>query len=148
MWATAADVLAVTGQVRDDETIAIASSMISTYAEVWDDQPETSINEKDRRHLIRATSWQAAWLTPTRVATLVTEREATTSVSADAVRIDRDAPADVMLAPMAQRELKSLSWVGTRSTETAPRAPVYSAWDTRNFLNEASDPPWLGSGYP
>jgi hypothetical protein len=148
-WASAADVLAVTGVTRDDAAVALASSMIETYSGAYVDMPDESISAKDRMHLMRATSWQAAWLTPARYASLVTERETTTSVSADAVRIDRDAPADIVLAPLASRELKNLSWVGTRTTRATPTVPLLDdGWATRNFLNEAADPPWLGSGYP
>jgi hypothetical protein len=144
-WASAADVLAVTGQTRDEATVALASSIIETYCGASTDSPDVAISAKDRTHLMRATSWQAAWLTPARVASVVTERETTTSVSADAVRIDRDAPADIMLAPLAARELKNLSWVGTRTIKVTPTAPLMDAdWATRNFLNEQSDPAWMG----
>jgi hypothetical protein len=143
-WATIADVLAVSGQDRDQAAVDLASSIITTYAGVSEDLPEDAISIKDREHLRRATSWEAAWLTPTRMATLVTERENAKSVSADTVRIERETPADAMLAPFAQRELKSLSWVGTRSTRTLPRDPRAVAYDPMNFLNEASDPVWFG----
>lgn len=143
-WATVGEVLAVTGITRSAEVVALASSMIETYSGAMVDMPDVAISVKDRRHLMRATSWQAAWLTPARIANLITERESAKSVSADTVRIEREAPVEVMLAPMAIRELKSLSWVGTRSIRPMPRSLRARAWDRMNFLNEQSDPPYLG----
>jgi hypothetical protein len=143
-WATVADVLAVTGQTRDAAVVTLASSIIETYSGAVPDTPEAAISDKDRRHLMRATSWQAAWLTPARIASLVTERENAKSVSADSVRIERESASDGMLAPLAKRELVALSWVGTRSIMPLPRSRRSLAWDRLNFLNEQSDPPWMG----
>jgi hypothetical protein len=143
-WASAAEVLAITGQTRDADTVVLASSMIETYSGAQVDMPDAAITDKDRRHLARATAWQAAWLTPARIANIVTEREGAKSVSADNVRIERNTMAETMLAPMAIRELKSLSWVGTRSVRPMPRSRRSLAWDSINFINERSDPLWMG----
>jgi hypothetical protein len=145
-WASVAEVLAVTGIERSADVVALASSIIETYSGVTVDMPEASISVKDRRHLMRATAWEAAWLTPARVASLITEREGAKSVSADSVRVERASQVDIMLAPLAKRELVALSWVGTRSTMPLPRSARARAWDRLNFLNERSDPGWLGSG--
>lgn len=138
-WASAAEVLAVTGKTADETQIAIASSMIETYTGAYVDMPELGISVLDRRKLMRATAWQAVWLTPTRIATLLEEREGARSVSADTVRVERNKDADIVLAPMAQRELKNLSWIGTRSIQAVPRTSRDLAWAQRNFLNERSD---------
>ncbi|HET9234925.1 MAG TPA: hypothetical protein VFP10_12360 [Candidatus Eisenbacteria bacterium] len=143
-WATVAEVLAVTGLERDPVVVTLASSIIETYSGAVPDMPEASISAKDRRHLMRATAWQAAWLTPARVATLTTERENAKSVSADSVRIERESASDGMLAPLAKRELVALSWVGTRSIMPLPRSHRARMWDYMNFLNEKSDPWWMG----
>jgi hypothetical protein len=119
--------------------VTLASSIIETYAGVTVDMPDLAISTKDRRHLMRATAWQAAWLTPARLASLVTERETARAVSADSVRVERESAADGMLAPLAARELKALSWVGTRTIRPLPRSSRAGAWDRINFLNERSD---------
>lgn len=141
-WATVAQVLSVTGQTVTDADVVLASSIIETYSGAQVDMPEVTISDKDRRHLMRATSWQAVWLAGK--PGLITEREGARSVSADAVRIERNTMAENMLAPLAIRELKSLSWVGTRTIRAVPRSARSLGWDARNFLNEASDPPWMG----
>jgi hypothetical protein len=143
-WASVAQVLAVTGIERTAAAVALASSIIETYSGAQVDMPEVAISVKDRHHLMRATAWQAAWLTSARVASLTTEREGAQSISADNVRIERNTMAETVLAPLAIRELKSLSWVGTRTIRALPRTTRASAWDSINFLSEASDPPWMG----
>lgn len=138
-WATPADVLAVTGITRTEAAVAVASSMVSTYTGAYADMPEDSIGARDRLILTRATSWQAAWLTPSKLASLLTEREGSESVSADGVRVQRRTAAEDVLAPMCIREIKNLSWVGTMSHIVPPVSARRRAWDEINFLNERSD---------
>jgi hypothetical protein len=144
-WATVADVLAITGITRDQAAIDVASSMVSTYTGAYPDMPEDSISPRDRTILTRATSWQAAWLTPTKMASVLTEREGSSSVSADGVRVERRMAAEDVLAPLCIREIKNLSWMGTRTILVPQVNQRQRTWEEINFLNEASDPPWFGS---
>jgi hypothetical protein len=139
VWATPAEVLAVTGITRDAATVAVASSMVATYTGAYPDTPVDAVNARDTIALARATAWQAAWLTPARLASILTEREGSESVSADGVRVQRRTAAEDMLAPMAIREIKNLSWVST-STQIVPPVSIRERmWDQINFLNERSD---------
>lgn len=145
VWATAVEVLAITGITRADAVVAVASSMVSTYSGAHPDLPEDAIGARDVMVLARATAWQAAWLTPPRLASILTEREGSSSVSADGVRVERRTAAEDMLAPMCIRELKNLSWVGTSTSLVPPVSARARMWDEINFLNERSDPMWLGA---
>lgn len=138
-WATPAQVLAVTGLERDSVACALASSMVSTYAGAYPDMPADSIGQRDRLILTRATSWQAAWLTPSRLASLITEREGAMDISADGVRVARRMAAEVVLAPLCIREMINLSWIGTSTVIVPPVSALRRSWDTINFLNERSD---------
>lgn len=134
-WATAAEVLAMTGETVAEEKVALASAMVDTYTGADEDLPEDAISPKDRRHLKKATIWQAIWI-PNKPG-LLTHRENSPSTTADSVVVTRAAPVDGMLAPMAIREIKSLSWVGTR-TILVPPAPR-GLPPGINFLSERAD---------
>jgi hypothetical protein len=138
-WATVEQVTAQTGVTVTPETLALASSIIDTFSGADEELPEDAISLVDRKHLRRATAWQAAWI-PTKPG-LVTDRENAETTSSDSQTISRADNADGLLAPLAKRALMSLSWVGTR---TAIVRPVSDATNRRNFLNERSDPAWLG----
>jgi hypothetical protein len=133
-WATVAEVAAITGKNVSEETVALASSIISTFSGADVEMPTESITNVDRRHLRRATAWQAAWL-PTKPG-LITERETAQSVTSDTQAIVRESKDDALLAPLAARELKNLSWIGTRSAIVRGPRPIPA---NMNFLNEESD---------
>lgn len=132
-WATTAEVANITGKAVSAEAVALASSIISTFSGADVEAPTDSITPVDRRHLKRATAWQAAWSKPG----LIEQRENADSITSDTQAITRGDRADVMLAPLARRELLSLSWVGTRSAIV--RGPRPRTPDAMNFLNEESD---------
>jgi hypothetical protein len=138
-WATIAQVTAITGVVRTQPAVTLASEIVCTYTGAYPDMPADSIGVRDRLVLTRATAWQAAWLTPSRLASLVTEREGSSEVSADGVRVARRVAAEDMLAPLCIREIKNLSWVGTHSVIVPPISQRRRSWDEINFLNERSD---------
>lgn len=137
-WASVAEVEAVTGKTFTEETVALASAMIDTFSGADEDLPEDAISAVDRRHLRRATAWQCFFAVKPG---LVEERENASSITSDTQNIQREDRADVFLHPLARRELASLSWIGTR-TAVLPR--VRPGWNSRNFLNESSDPAWFG----
>lgn len=139
-WTTAEKVAQWTGvEGISAETIALASAMIDTFTGADEDAPEDAISVRDRRHLAKATAWQAVWVAGK--PGLITQRENASSTTSDTQSIVREDRADIMLAPLARRELLNLSWVGTRSTIMPP-----VSWAARraNFLNEQSDPAELG----
>lgn len=138
-WATTADVANITGKTVDAAAVALASSIISTFSGADVEQPADSITAVDRRHLKRATAWQAVWNKPG----LIEQRENASSVTSDTQAVQRESREDVMLAPLARRELTSLSWVGTR-TAVVRGARERNVPDAMRFLNEDSDPAWFG----
>lgn len=138
MWATVEQVISQTGVDVSEETIAVASAMIDTFTGADEELPEDAISPKDRKHLRKATAWQAVWVAGK--PGLITERENAKSITSDGQNITREDNADAMLAPLARREILSLSWVGTR-TVVVP--PVSWGQKRASFLNEASD----GSGH-
>lgn len=140
-WATIEQVTAMTGVTVDAVTLTQASAMIDTYAGVTEEMPEDSITARDRGHLRKATIWQSAWLSGK--PGILTQRETARSTSADSVTITRRADVDVMLAPLAARELRNLSWYSTRSV-IVPSIGQRRLPPGINFLNEESDNyhPW------
>jgi hypothetical protein len=138
-WATIEEVEAQTGVTVSAETLALASAMIDTFTGVDESYPDDAISGVDRRHLKKATAWQAVWVAGK--PGLITERELATSITSDTQNVQRESTLDAMCAPLAKREITSLSWVGTR---TAIVPPLRTAYQNRNFLNESSDPPWFG----
>lgn len=139
-WATIEQVAAQTGVTVSAATLALASSMIDTFTGADEELPEDALSAVDRKHLRRATGWQAVWITGK--PGITTERELAASVTSDTQAINRESAMDALCAPLAKREIASLSWVGTR---TAIVPPVSFARDRLNFLNERSDPAWFGS---
>jgi hypothetical protein len=139
VWATPEQVKAVTGKEIGTDTIAVASSIIDTFAGTDPEMPADAISGVDRRHLRRATAWQSLWVA--NKPGLIEERENASTVTSDGQSVTREDRADVILHPLARRELVSLSWVGTR---TAFVPPMMLAAQRNNFLNERSDPAWFG----
>lgn len=139
-WATVEEVENRTGVTVSADTLALASAMIDTFTGADEDMPDDAISAIDRRHLRNATCWQAAWVAGK--PGLITERESATSITSDTQNVQREARMDAMCAPLAYREITSLSWVGTR---TVILPPVSRGSLSRNFLNERSDPEWFGA---
>lgn len=138
-WATVEQVETQTGVTVSAETLALASSIVDTVTGADEEAPADAITARDRRHLRKATGWQAVWLAGK--PGLITERETAVSVTSDTQNITRADRADVYLAPLARREIMNLSWVGTRSVIVPPYSRTAKA---NNFLNETSDPAWFG----
>lgn len=131
-WATAEQALADTGHTVATDVLSQASTVITLYAGVTEDMPTASITTRDRYWLRLATSYQAAWLASK--PGYFDQRESHTDMSADNERVSRESEAQLMLAPLAARSLRNLSWIGTRSVRTTPPLPA-----RLDFLNEASD---------
>jgi hypothetical protein len=132
--------LTYTGQTLTEPELALASGMITTYSGVTEDQPADSISARDRVWLAMASAYQAVWMKGK--PGVLTQRESHTVSSSDGVSVTREADAQVMLAPMASRCLRNLSWLGTRSVRHVPdhlarypftdeRADSLHAWTSR-----------------
>jgi hypothetical protein len=142
-WATIQQVTDQTGKTVDASALALASSIIDTYAGTDPAMPEASITARDRAILRKATAWQAVWIAGQ--PGYLEHRGVDYSPSADGTSSQRKSQADQDLAPLAQRELKNLSWVGTgvvnlRGGRTVPKGALMT-----DFLNESSDW-WSGDG--
>lgn len=133
-WATPEQVTAMTGETVEMQDVALASAMIDTVAGTSEDMPEESISARDRGHLRKATIWQAVWIKGK--PGLLTHRESHKATSADSVMVTRESRTDIYLAPLADRELRNLSWYSNRSVYQ-PSARTLP--DRINFLSERSD---------
>lgn len=132
-WASVEEVEGITGKEFTLSTVALASAMIDTFTGADEEMPEDAITLVDRRHLRKATAWQCFFAVKPG---LLEERENALDMSSDSQRITREDRADIVLHPMARREILNLSWVGTRTVILPPVSP---ATVHVNFLNEGSD---------
>jgi hypothetical protein len=131
-WATPDQALLWTGQAVTEEELAPASAIVTVYAGREEEEPADAISTRDRRWLGMATAFQAVWM---RAKPGVLEhRESHTSSSADGVSVSRESDSQVMLAPMASRCLRNLSWVGNRTTAQGPAGHVKGS-----ILSERAD---------
>src|SRR6188474_204700 len=115
-WTTPAQAQVWTGKTLDQDALEAASAIIAIYAGRVEEEPEEAITKVDRRWLAMATAYQAAWVKPG----LIEHRESHTSTSADGVQTARESDSQIMLAPLASRCLRNLSWVGTRTVDQRP----------------------------
>lgn len=131
-WSTPAQALSWTGEELDQVDLDRAAGVVELYAGVVQEQPEASISAVDRRWLAQAEAYQAVWMRGK--PGYLTQRESHTSTSADGVSVQRAADSQNMLAPLAARTLKNLSWLGTRTVSHGgpPRAKG-------SFLSEEAD---------
>jgi hypothetical protein len=98
-------------------TLALAHSIVRTHV----GRTEAAANAMTARDLVwlrEAVCWQAAWL-PGQPGLL--QRVGVQGVSQDGLSAQYRSHADQLLAPLAQRALKNLSWMGTRSLRTTTR---------------------------
>lgn len=122
-FATAEQVQDITGVSGISATsLAVANSIIEMTAGVFADAVEQTdstnpvrqyIADRDLRWLRMAVAWQAVWVDEH--PDLLT-RDLTTSESADGQSATWG-PDGQILAPLAKRALRNLSWRGTRSIE-------------------------------
>lgn len=119
-WATLSDVRSVTSQTVDDDSLYLAQDVIEihcgrTYA---GSVANASIKLKDLTWLKKAVCYQAAWQVnqPGYL-----NRHSIKEVNQDGAQIiyagssEPNNPALIMLAPLANRALKNLSWFGNRA---------------------------------
>lgn len=110
-WATAANVLALTGKTVTDATVAEASAVIDIYANRTEDA-SAGMSPRDLGWLMRACSFQAAWM-PTQPG--YHQRNSYQEITQDGMQIVYGKEWQVSLAPLAARALKNLSWKTSRT---------------------------------
>lgn len=120
-WCTGADVVALTGTPADDEKIAMAQGHIELAIGRTEASAADDLSARDLDWLRRAVSYQAAWL----------EGQADINTRLDVTQLAQDgmqatfAGDGLILAPLAKRALKRLSWRGgTRSIAVEPFNPT------------------------
>lgn len=110
-WATAANVLSLTGKIVTEQTALEASAVIDIYANRTE-AASGGMSPRDLGWLQRATSFQAAWM-PTQPG--YHQRNAYQQVTQDGMQIVYGKEWQISLAPLAARALKNLSWKATRT---------------------------------
>lgn len=132
-WATAANVLALTGKTVTDQVVLEASAVIDIYANRTE-AASGGMTPRDLGWLQRACAFQAAWM-PTQPG--FHQRNAVAQITQDGLQIIYDKEWQISLAPLAARTLKNLSWKASR-TVAVPSITIPMG-EAANFLNEASD---------
>jgi hypothetical protein len=138
-WATTADVLAITGTATTDANLALAQAIVEDHV---NRTPEAvgAMRTRDLNNLRKAVAWQAIWLAGQPG---LLQRVGTTGISQDGLNVTYSSRADLLLAPLAQRALKNLSWMGSRSIQIRHRAPLPGAGEfpttAAAFLHSGGD---------
>jgi len=133
-WTTVDDVTEMTGVVVSAEVLAQADSIVTIYCGRTADLKD-QLRKRDQYWLAQATAWQAAWLAGQAG---VTARNLGTRIDTEGLSVDHAAEYEVVLAPLAARALRNLSWKSSRTVRVA--VPDYAGIGARNFTLEASDP--------
>lgn len=136
-WATVAETANITGRTVTDATVTQAQFQIELFSGVTE---EYAIPRRDLRHLKLAVAYQAAWLAGQIDVSTRTDVSQFTQDEMSATYAHEDA---VVLAPLAQRALRRLSWKGSRSVQLKRRADLVPVQDpTEAFVTDADE-----SGY-
>lgn len=134
-WATAANVLALTGKTVTDAQVAEASAVIDIYANRTE-SASGGMSPRDLGWLQRATAFQAAWM-PLQPG--YHQRNALAQITQDGMQIVYSKEWQISLAPLAARALKNLSWKTDR-TVRIESVTIPSGSAGQRFLYEDGDP--------
>lgn len=110
-WGTTANTKTLTGVTVDDDTLAQASRQIELVTGAVYEFTKTLLNKLDAYWIAAAVGYQAAWLADQPDAYVRLDVE-NASQDGESANFKPDA---LVLAPLARRALKRLSWRGTRS---------------------------------
>lgn len=132
-WATVVDVTTITQKTPTQEQVDGAEAIVAIHCNrvPGDFTPST----RDAFYLKQAVVWQAAWLM---AKPGVEARENVSQVTQDSMEVVNDGHSAPVLAPLAKRSLKNLSWMSGRSVTMTRRAggvPVNES----TWLNESTD---------
>jgi hypothetical protein len=128
-----ADVLATTGSTVTTAQVAAADSVVSIYVNRTS-TASASMSARDLGWIRTAIAWQAPWQADK--ADMAT-RSQFDSVSQDGLSVTSTAQWAKVLAPLAARALKNLSWKSSRTIRT-PNVSVPTGMGV-DFLLESSD---------
>jgi hypothetical protein len=136
-WATPDDVQSLTGKTVDDAEIDIAAGIIEVSSAIGDAATKEGVilSTRNKDWLRRATAYQAAFMAdhPDYFSRMdvdsFTQDGATASIKADGL----------VLAPMARRCIKRLSWTGVRT--------VFSRDQQRPLSRFGDRPPYTSDDY-
>jgi hypothetical protein len=113
-WATAADVLALTGQQVDDTTVATANSVVEILGDRIYTIAAARTGSRDLELMRRAVVFEAVWITG--------QPDFFTRMDVNAITEGRRSigvkDLSLMLAPMAKMALRRVSWLRSRSLHT------------------------------
>jgi hypothetical protein len=123
-WANAADVTTLTGRTATEADVAMAEATLATLHGLIPGVVRT-ITNRDRYWLKLATAYQAAWAVANPD---LFERLDVTSASQDGQSANFK-PDALVVAPLARRALKRLSWRGTRTIGPTPLGRVLNVND-------------------
>jgi hypothetical protein len=130
-WCTLDDVEAITGVTVTEGQLAAASSVVTVYANRSPDVAG-SLLARDVYWLKQACAWQARWQAQQPG---YDQKSSVTSVNQDNTQVAFGAEWQIVLAPLAARALKNLSWKGSRTV----RVHTGVSPSVLDFTNEASD---------
>lgn len=110
-WASIADIKNVTGKDVDATTRNLAAASVELTTGLIESVERSDISARDRYWLRQAVAFQAAWIS---IQADYLERSDVASVSQDGQSTQGN-PDWLVLAPLARRALKKLSWRGVRT---------------------------------
>jgi hypothetical protein len=146
-WATLAEVGTITGFTGSASAtgpqLASANATVTIYANVTE-AASAALGKRDLEWLRQATAWQTIWQ---RDQAGFEVKSVASSVAADGVRADyagmqlgTGGEWKHVLAPLAARALKNLSWKASRTLRTPRESVPTGAESVLGFLNDAGDP--------
>lgn len=124
-WASTSDVRSITGESVTENELADAQNVIELYAgrTFVGSKDNDSIRPKDKVWLQKAVAYQAVWQ---RTQPGYNSRHAVKEVNQDGAQViyagssEPNNTALIMLAPLAQRSLKNVSWMRSRTIRVKP----------------------------
>lgn len=132
-WATIVDVTAITQKTPTQAQVDGAESVIALHCNRV--PGDFTPSARDTYYLKMAVVWQAAWMM---AKPGVEARESVSQVTQDGMEVVNDGHSAPVLAPLAKRSLKNLSWMAGRSVTMTPRAGGQPLTDA-TWLREDSD---------
>jgi hypothetical protein len=134
-WASTAEVEAETGVTVDNADLAVAQSVIDIYSGRTEDA-EGGLSQRDLTWLMKAVCWQAAWVSRQSGFAF---RQSSVSTSQDGLSVTRRSDSDILLAPLAARALKNLSWKCSRTMRIQPVGVPRGGVTSIDYSLESSD---------
>jgi hypothetical protein len=134
-WATAENVFTDVGVVPTDSNLALANGTIETMSGAIFGIHEVT-RATDRHWLRLAVGYQAAWIAETPG---FTGRADASAISSDGDSVTLK-PDGAVLAPLARRALKRLSWQGSRTRGTVGRRDRVARDDAGDII--VVNAPW------